>query len=312
MKILFLGNFWRAYDNSKCCENFIAESLEKLGHYVYRLQRETWRDNLPSDQLNFILISQFGGYGEKVIHRLRERYPNVPIIYWAFDYHMSDLHQWHIDLATQSDIFFSKEMEHRAYYEKLGAHFHWLPEDFAPDLMDKDTINEAHQVYQVVFTGSYITKAKERLSILKEIDENFDLHIFAAFHEDWAKAGFKNTHLPMYDEAYPKLMYQTNINIGIDHTISEGYWSDRIGKVLCSNGFLLQYYTPMMEAVFHDTIPFFRNADEAIKLIRHYLDNPSERTEIKEKQYEFGQKYLTTTARVKDMMILLADHGIEE
>jgi hypothetical protein len=302
--IAFLGNFTTSWDTSPAFERYIAESFESLGHKVHRVQRENWKESLPEDNIDFILIAQWNGYGEDIVEILKATY-NKPVIYWAFDYHYVTLEQWHIDLASKADLFLSKEMEHRKFYEDKGANFHWFCEDFAPDFYEmKPQLKTTDKEYDVIFTGSHLPWAKERTDLIKAIDERFKLDVFTFTVDGWKNEGIKSVHQIVYDQDLPDLISKTKINIAIDHVNSEGYWSDRVARVMCLGGFVLNRYVPLQESIFRDRIAYFNTIENCLDKINHYLSHDNEREIIAYHGYKYAQDNLKAQNKVKELITI--------
>jgi len=296
-RILILGNFTRGWDGSVCDELHISNALRELGYITIAQQRETWR-NLPDMKFDFILVSQWNGYGEDVVKVLKEKY-NAPIIYWAFDYQFLSKEQWHLDLAKDADLFLSHELEHRKFYEDMGANFQWFCQDFAPEFIQP---TEEEPKHDVVFTGSYLPWAEERNNTLKAIDEKFDLHIFGITADQWKEQGFKNVHGPAMDEELSKIIGK--VNIAIDHTLSEGYWSDRIAQYMCAGGFVLSRYVPPQEMIFGNYVKYFYSVDHCLDEIKKWLNNNSSRKEMALGGYEYANKNLRVNNRAEELITI--------
>jgi hypothetical protein len=297
----FLGNFTTSWDTSVAFERYIAESFDSIGHKVHRVQRESWRDNLPDD-VDFILIAQWNGYGDDIVEVLKAKY-NKPIIYWAFDYHYVTLEQWHIDLAAKADLFLSKEMAHREFYKSKGAKFHWFCEDFAPDFYEMATEQfTSDKEYDVVFMGSHLPWAKERTDLIKAIDKQFKLDVFTYTVDGWKGEGIKNIHPIVYDQDLPDLISKTKINIAIDHTISEGYWSDRVARIMCLGGFVLNRYVPLQEHIFKDYPVYFHSILDCLNKIEYYLSTNNFPDPIR--NYTFAHENLRAVNRVKELITI--------
>jgi len=296
-KVLFLGNFWKAWDGSVCFENYIKDSFETLGHIVYPIQREKWREEVKKvDKVDFILISQWEGYGD--IKELRKF--KAPIIYWAFDYHWQTLADWHINLAKEADLFLSKELEHKDFYEKKGVNFHWFLEDFAPDFYDR---RFPSPTYDVVFTGSYLDWAKERTELIKAIDKKFNLEVYTFTVDQWEKQGV-NVHSFAHDDELAEIVAKSKINIAIDHVNSAGYWSDRVARIMALGGFVLNRYVPQQELIFKDYIEYFKDTDECLEKIAYYLKHDNKRERFAERGYKYAQENLKCINRIKELIII--------
>ena len=303
--ILLLGNFGRGWDGSVCDELHISNSLQWLGYRVTNQQRESWRD-LPDKKFDFILISQWNGYGDDLVKTLKEKY-NAPIIYWAFDYQFMSKEQWHLDLARDADLFLSHELEHRKFYEDMGAKFQWFCQDFSPEFIQPVRYKRETE-HDVVFTGSYLPWAEERNKTLKAIDEKFDLHIFGITPDQWKEQGFKNAHGPGMDEELPKIIGK--VNIAIDHTLTEGYWSDRIAQYMCAGGFVLARYVSPQEMIFGNYPEYFYSVDDCLKKIDYWLEHSSQRQSRASLGYCFADWNLRVINRCRELLTIYENRFI--
>lgn len=297
MKILSVGNFTYGWDGSICDEEHIAAALEKLGHEVYRLQREqsviAYKERYPVQDPDFILISQWDGYehGPKVWKDMF----NCPIIYWAFDYQAAG-QPWHEKLIAESDLYLSKRIADSKY-----ENWQWLSQDFAPDFLHK-VKPIRNQEIDVMFTGTYLPWATERIETLKAIDEKYNLVIHTIDPTGWRNEGFKNVERPIMDEELMQLYATAKVHIAIDHTIEAGYWSDRIAQIMCCGGFVMTKYVPLMEARFHSFPDYFMSKEEAVAKVGWWLEHDEDREVQARDGYDYAQQWLKVDNRVADLI----------
>lgn len=287
MNILTIGNFGTSWDGSICDEKHISECLKDLGHNVYEQQRETVGTEFNLNGLDFILIAQWNGYPKDVCKMLKSY--NCPVVYWAFDYQYDSNEDWHWEMATQADLFLSKEMNNREHYQRLGANFHWLPQDFAPMFLEK--YMELPYKYEVTFTGSYLPQATFRNELLKAVDDKFDLHIFTVTPQPFIDNGFKNVHPAIVDEGIAELYAESRVNLSVDWKQAEGYWSDRMSQILACGGYVINKYVPMQELDYPD-VDHFNTIEECLELIEHPTMNR-------------GQGFIYVEDRVKQMLLIV-------
>lgn len=286
MRILSVGNFTTGWDGSICDEEHIAKALEAMGHEVVRWQREQ-PHVIP--QADFTLIAQWDGYGEQTLSELPR-----PLVYWAFDY-QADGQEWHQRLVEKADLYLSKPISDSKY-----LNWRWLSQDFAPEFLDRNELTDKN--IDVLFTGTFLPWAAERIRFLKAVDENFNLQIHSVNPEEWTRAGFKNVSGPIMDEGLPELYGSAKINISIDHTITPGYWSDRNSQIMACGGFVLFRYVPLSETRFRDYITYFNDTSMCLASIQYYLENEDEREHIADAGYQYAQAYLKTHSRVQDLV----------
>lgn len=291
MRILSIGNFGTGWDGSICDEEHIAKALENLGHEVIRYQRD---GSIPSEDprsFDFTLIAQWDGYGTAIANLPR------PLVYWAFDY-QADGQEWHERLVKGVDLYLSKRVA-----DSKHPNWHWLPQDFAPEFLE--SMLGATKDIDVLFTGSYLDWAIERIETLKAIDEKFSLHIYGVTPDQWKAAGFKNVHGPVMDDTLPALIARAKINISIDHTIEAGYWSDRNAQIMACGGFVLFRYVPMSQVVFGDNIAYFYNTEDCLKKIEEYLADDFKREHIASLGQQYARRNLMVDNRVKQMLTIV-------
>lgn len=316
MKILSVGNFGVGWDGSVCDEEHIAGALEELGHEVVRWQRE---DTLKayvisaSSEFNpyqypavsasdekspdFVLIAQWDGYREGFVDGLR-KYIGCPITYWAFD-HQDQNQEWHKKLIEGADLYLSKRIA-----DSVFPNWQWLCQDFAPSFLDKCPVPIEKDI-DVLFTGSYLPWATERIETLKAVDEKFNLVIHSFTPNQWKNTGFKDVRGPIMDMELPELYARAKVILSIDHTIEAGYWSDRNAQIMACGGLVLFRYVPCSTQVFGNYVEYFHNVEQCLELIDFYLKNDGLRDSKAEWGYEFAQANLTVEERVKDLLTIV-------
>lgn len=292
MRILFLGNFTNGWDGSICDERHVAESLEYTGHEVIRYQREFQRAEIPTD-IDFTLIAQWNGYGTFLLNTLPR-----PIVYWAFDYQEPG-QEWHENLVRKADLYLSKPWSDSKY-----SNWQWLPQDFAPSFL---TAADSPKSIDVLFTGSYLPWARERIELLTVIDKLYNLQINSFTADSWRTQGFKNVQGPVMDHGLMGLYSTAKINISIDHTITPGYWSDRNSQIMATEGFVLFKYVPGSELVFRDNISYFYSIDDCLEKIKYFLDHPLHREAIAARGHDYAQNNLMVQHRVQDLLKIVGN-----
>lgn len=297
MRVLFIGNFLNpSWDGSLPDEEHIAKSLEKFGHEVVRLQREDNKLPYPSGEYDFILIAQWYGYPAPMVPELRSG-NYCPIVYWAFDLQNTG-EDWHLRLVEQSDVYLSKALSDSKY-----KNWQWLPQDFAPTFLNTDWDNRPEKDIDILFTGSYLPWATDRIETLRAIDKMYDLQIYSFTPQAWIDEGFKHVDLPVMDEGLKDLIPRAKINLSIDHTITPGYWSDRNAQIMALGGAVLFRHVPMSEIVFRDAIQYFYNIDDCLQQIEWLLSQ--DLTAFEMYAWNFAQQNLMVDSRVNDLLTIV-------
>lgn len=306
MNIIHIGNFTTGWDSSICDELHISNALNDLGHNVVNIQREQWQERLTEDERgiwhphpSFILLAQWDGFSEDFIAKIRDCYDTTPIIYWCYDYQDQN-QEWHNRLANEADLYLSKRIADGYKY----PNWRWLSQDFAPPFLDR--IEGVEKDIDVLFTGSYLPWATERLNTLKAVDEKFNLEIHSIMPQQWTDAGFKNSQGPVMDDALPALYARAKVILSIDHTIEAGYWSDRNAQIMCCGGFVLSRYVPMMEATFHNYIDYFYDVEDCLDNIERLLNRPQEDLTLEcLMSHNYAQQNLKVDNRVQDLLTIV-------
>jgi hypothetical protein len=289
MKILSIGNFTTGWDGSICDEEHIAQGLEYMGHHVTRWQRG---EPVPSrhEGYDFALIAQWDGYGSELFKMIKV-YCAGPIVYWAFDY-QAEGQEWHERLIDMADLYLSKRIADSKY-----DNWRWLSQDFAPMFLHEYT-GYVEKDIDILFTGSYLPWATERIETLRAVDKMFNLTIHSFTPDAWINEGFKDVHGPVMDADLPKLIARANLNLSIDHTIEAGYWSDRNAQIMVCGGNVLSRYVPMAEATFKDHIHYFYNVDDCLAKIEQGVAHSAD-------SYYYAQSNLKVVNRVQDLLTIV-------
>lgn len=281
LKINFVGNFNRGYVGELADEVHLARELEFLGHTVTKVPRDQWKafvdgetpnaDWVLPQKADINIICKWDAFNdEKYVDELRKA-SSGPVFYFVWDFMLNpDLPDWHINMARAADLYLSGERGIFDLYKKEGVR----PYYFQMDVCDGNipTFYNEEKKYDVVFTGSYLGQG-DRIEFLRKINAEIPITIFSWNYQEWQKEGFIS-YPAVYGADYNKLIGQSRIVLGLSvEPHCEGYWSNRVGKVLRAGGFLLQQYAPGMERFgSQEGVLFFSTPEEAIQNIRDFLD----------------------------------------
>lgn len=303
MKIISIGNFGTSWDGSICDERHIADALDDLGHSVFYIQREDtlgdFNNLSPDIKPDWILISQWDGYPEDFIDKLKNKY-HAPIVYWAFDY--QDHGQvWHEQLISGSNLYLSKRIADSKY-----PNWQWFSQDFAPSFL-RPFDGEVKQDIEVLFTGSYLPWATERNETLKVVANKHKLVIHSV--NEWPKEWGLDVRPPIMDDGLPQLYARAKIILSIDHTIEAGYWSDRNAQIMACGRMPLMRYVPMADVRFGKYVSFFYSPVSCLALIEDWLSRPQEDVEMwNDTAYSYAINNLTVDSRVWDLLSILDNY----
>lgn len=322
MKINFVGNYGTGYVGESSDEGHITREIEELGHKVNRIPRDIWKAycdghsdpnwekylaNLKSDINIIAKWSHFDS--DRYVNVLQEE-SQAPCFYWLWDYtdwkteYMNN--DWHRIMAKSADLYLTNEGGDIPYMEKAGVKAIYFPFDVSDGNFDR-TVG-VHKIYDLVFFGSHVGKG-DRIEWLTEINKTHPVTIFSWNHEVWKKQGFIDVYPAVYGSEFAYKVCQSKIIIGFSiEPNCWGYWSNRVGKVLTTGGFLLYQYAPGMELFLRDGAEYFSSIQEAKDKIGYYLEYEQEREMIAERGYKIGRDRFTSQARIKELLILIKRH----
>lgn len=308
-KIGFIGNYQNNYIGEVSDESHLARELENLGHIVYKIPRDEWREyvlegfpkgkypNIPEDvTFDICIFAKWHHFFDgRFIKKAREKY-KCPVFLWVWDYMRGE--DWHLKMIEAADLYLSNDVWGR-YKDYNNTYY--FPFDVADGEIE---LRSELKKYDVVFFGSCIPQGDRKEWLLK-IAEKCNLTIFSWNYEDWQKMGF-TANPAVYEDDFAKVVAQSKICLQFsveDHCW--GYWSNRVGKVLTQGGFLLARYAPGMELFLRDGAEYFSSPEEAIEKIDFYLKDDFERERIANRGYEIGKDRFTSKARIKELEILI-------
>jgi len=312
MKIGFIGNYQSGYVGEVSDETHITRELEALGHEVYKIPRDEWREhvlsampypNVPDNlKLDICIFTKWHHFGEGFIKTAKQKY-QCPVWLWCWDYMQNE--DWHLKMIEECDLYLGNDVRNGLYKEKA----YYFPFDVA----DGSLPYHQPQIkkHDVVFFGSWIGQG-DRQSWLTALSTYIPIKVFSWNYQDWP-VGF-DASPAVYGEEFNKAVAQGKIVLGFSVNPSTwGYWSNRVGKTLLAGGFLLYQYAPGMELFLRDGVEYFSTIDEAKEKIDYYLMADTERERIAKIGYMIGQERFSSKARIKDLCILieryLIDHG---
>lgn len=313
MHINFVGSFTQGYVGETSDESHLARELEEHGHTVKRVPRDIWKahvedgindwpeitDDLKSD---FTLVAKWHHFTDgRFIRELRER-SGSPVAYWVWD-HMHDggFPEWHVENARAADIYLSNEGGLACEYKNKGIPFYYFPFDVSDKTFDKKDLPKERDV---VFFGSCIGQG-DRKEWIPKINSEYPVKIFSWNWQDWQKMGLTASPA-VYGEDFAEEVAKSRICLQFSvNDYSWGYWSNRVGKVLTTGGFLLARYAPGMELFIRDGCAYFSSVSEAIDRIGYYLEHDDERQAIADRGYILGRDRFTSHARIGELCILM-------
>lgn len=308
MIINFVGNYQQGPGGEPADETHITRSMEEEGHTIRRIPRDIWKaicdgetnpdwsECQPLPNADICFIAKWHHFNDaKYVTTLKEA-SSAHVFYWSFD--SIDLGiSWHKAMAQTADMYLSGELGRSADFEIHNIKFYY----FQFDCVDGDMpIYQVPKQYDVSYLGS-CDNQNGRITLLKQINEKIKITTFGNSVEDWQRQGFIAKE-PVYGAEANRVIAASRIVLGTScDPHLQGYWSNRVGRVLFARGKLLQQYTPGMENFLHDYVEYFSSAEEAIAKIQEMLS-----TSWKERQRSVYQRSTwTSKQKVKDLLIMV-------
>lgn len=304
MKIVFLGNFQVPYTS----ENHYAQTFEKLGHTVVRLQETmVTTDRVYSEATNADMFFWVHTHGwnlkghrtmAQVLRKLRNL--GIPSVAYHLDLYMG-LERW----KEYNDHEYFK-VQHFFTVDKLMAD--WLNENtettghYLPAGVFEDECYIAEPVdefkYDVVFVGSkqYHDEWKYRPQLIDWLKKTYGRN-FGHFGNDGLGVVRGDSLNKLYASAKVVIGDTLCLDFKYPH-----YWSDRIYETTGRGGMMLHPYIKGLETQFDFTkeimVYEYGNFDELKKTIYVLLTNEKLRTDIQKAGHDRTKREHTYTQRL--------------
>ncbi|NCN25949.1 hypothetical protein GW915_00075 [bacterium] len=305
MNILFIGNFTGhpMHGAELPDEISVADAFEFYDHEVTRLQRDEMLSLFKKNQSlggtthDLIIVAKWHNLNSAIIEWLKSS--GTPVIYWPFDLMVRNgkSPEWHLSTAMAADCMLSKDLFFEKGYKKMGINFQYLSLDSAADWFRP--VWGVEPEFDLLFTGQPIEG--ERLDIIQRLlRHGYDLRIYGN-KEQWAAYGIK-AYDGVYDKDYGGLVAKAKASIAVDFEHVEGYWSNRIAKVMCCGGIVLTKYTTGMNKRFGDYVMYWKDYEELTGLIKVILNSPNFVKNERERVFNFADTHLRTRHVVGDLL----------
>jgi spore maturation protein CgeB len=273
-------------------EAAITRAVLSLGHACRLVNAVTWTQNLGRFAAP-LLVRQVEAFepdavilgrhatllGEDRLKKLvRGRYS----AFWYFDLRVPPI-QDVLTLGRMVDAMYVTYLPTVETYRSLGIpNVMHLPQGTDPELDTPATAIPQSYRCEVAFIGG---NSPHRNSLLRAMSQVYDLQIRGP---GWRKAppGLPIAGGPVYGKAYAQAVGGAAISLGA-HSLPEMAFqtasaSNRMWKVMGCAGFYLGEWVEGIDALAADGVhcAWYRNLEEGIELIRHYLDRPDDRRRI--------------------------------
>ena len=273
-------------------EAAITRAVLSLGHACRLVNAVTWTQNLGRFAAP-LLVRQVEAFepdavilgrhatllGEDRLKKLvRGRYS----AFWYFDLRVPPI-QDVLTLGRMVDAMYVTYLPTVETYRSLGiSNVMHLPQGTDPELDTPATSIPRSYRCEVAFIGG---NSPHRNSLLRAMSQVYDLQIRGP---GWRKAppGLPIAGGAVYGKAYAQAVGGAAISLGA-HSLPEMAFqtasaSNRMWKVMGCAGFYLGEWVEGIDALAADGVhcAWYRNLEEGIELIKHYLDRPDDRKRI--------------------------------
>lgn len=293
MKIFYYGMF----EGPGYCENWIADALNKNGHYCTRIDKEYtgWHDfahRAIHQKADAVLFSKIPEVDATKFMKFKSQFKGK-IIFWTFDYMRDPSNQWYWPLAPLADICFQTDgRDHDGWYEdndvnRVELHQAAAPQHDLPVSFTEEDL--AGWECDVVFMGSLYHERRHKIhKFLKGLGVNYK--------------HFGHPDRELWGSDFAKSCYFSKIVIG-DNYINTvpGYWSDRSYLALGCGAFLITADVPFINQVFANGrhLITYQAVDDIKDLVEYYLPREAERKLIALEGYRHVQQWHTYAKRIE-------------
>lgn len=296
-------------------ETHLAREMEAQGHVVRRIPRDAWREYVLEDfpenkydvplelEADINIIAKWHHfYDRRFVDELR-RFSKAPVFYWVWDFmHDGGFPDWHINMARAADLYISGEAGISSWYRAEGVRHYYFQFDCADGGLPTFSIH--NHLHDVVLLGSCLPQG-HRKEWVQAINKEVPVRIYSWNCQEWRDLGI-DASPAVYGAEANEIIARSKINLGFSvEPHCWGYWSNRTGKTLLAEGFLLYEYAPGMESFLRDGAAYFSSPEEAVEKIKYYLENDEEREKIRRRGAEIGRDKFSSRARVAELCILM-------
>lgn len=292
MKISYIGNFKKLWD-----EEYIAQAFEELGHEVQRIPEMSKGIPQQVEEFNpdFVIWAKLGIHqADRFVDWCREK--GYKTVCWVFDLYWGYAREYQIESNPmfKADIVISTDGGNADKWEQAGIKHYCVRQGIhAPECYLEDGEIENN----VLFVGSYNRYNTERNEILEQINKDFDLKWVGKVNTDECRG-------PKLNRLYGK----TKVVVG-DSVFSPFYWSNRVVETLGRGGFLIHVDVPGIKEEYPHLVTYERgNYRDLKEKIGHYIQNPNQREELRNKNYEWVKNNYTCKHKCQEVIDIVCQN----
>lgn len=225
------------------------------------------------------------------------------VINWTGDLRI-ETPRWMNQFSHNVNITMFSNLKDVEYFKAAGINTGFLQQGIDTNIFKPE--GEAANVPDIVFLannyGNQFPLSRYRRDAVNRLREKYG-NRFKVFGNGWG-ADSGNVNSSQYEEA--KVYRGCKIAISISHFDVDRYFSDRLGRALCSGAMVLSHnYQGLdkdFEAIGH--LDTFESHDHMIAQIDYYLSDEQEREEIAKTGQEHASKEFSYQSIVKQILEL--------
>jgi spore maturation protein CgeB len=274
---------------------------------------------LPDESVAFFLINLLDAI-KRPLYLLRlkrlARKMDAPLVYWNRDapwnLNIKRYRSWMISRGLSVDIYLAHSMQTA---ETFGGWQHYFPnavdtENYHLDGVPLDSLrsDSAYSV-DVSFFGSLSNtyrRAKARLEVMAEISPR--LRALGISHE-WRDTCEGQPAFPLNEQRQFIRKSRINLSVGAMCDTDEPSWGlpERYFGIPACGGFLVSDYRKYASTTFRTHCVQFGSSQELVNLVKHWLQQPTERREVAEAMHREVLEGHTYAHRAATLQQLVTD-----
>ena len=231
-----------------CTELIIINEFNRLGYHIipiYHLYIINILILLLTRKIDGIIVNSINIlWKNKLLLKLNQI---TPIYWWFFDNALAKekISNKVFYLAKNVSIFFNKNFNQFQQFQNSGIKPVWLDQGITTDCKYFDT---KEYKYEIIFFGSISFDHYSRTTLLKKIDQKYNLTIFTPSIKEFKKFGFKNVFAAVEHSKIGEIVAAAKISLVLNATTKYDYcWSNRIHLMLGSGAFCITDYITGLE-----------------------------------------------------------------
>ena len=271
----------------------LGHNIDKLGYVPDIVFLQIQNDKIHNETVNNFI-------GQR-IRKLRDS--GAFVINWTGD-KRNGVPSWMKSFAGNVSLTAFSNDEDVSLCQQSGIKSAFLQQGIDTNIYRPD--GEAKNMPEIVFFannyGNQFPLGRERKVVAESLKTHFG-NRFGLYGNGWSHSD-GNLNISQHEES--KAYRGAKIAISISHFNSDRYFSDRLGRALCSGVFVLSHNYTGIDKDFQKGVhlDIFENTQELINKCNHYLSKDNERKAIAKAGNEHAMKELSYQKMVQEIIKL--------